>query len=248
MSIDCRVANQIARVTINRPAKMNALTMTMWKGLAALMDELAADPSVGVIVVTGAGRHFSAGADIDDLPFSSQDFDLAHQAAERAVAQCPKPVLAAIRGNCIGGGCEIAVAADVRFADHTATFGVTASRLGVVYPAGPTQRLVQLIGLGAARRVLYAGELFDVDWAQRVGLVQSVAADPLEEAVEFARLLLLRSPTTIRAAKQLTSGGPDQSWPDDDYREGVDAYRAGRLPAFSPTTRRIDDFLDTGFI
>lgn len=237
--IGCSITDGVAVVTIDRPHRCNALTMDMWATLRERLADLNDDPRVLVLIITGAGGDFSAGADIGDLPDDPDEFHRLHLAVEHAVATFSKPVIAAIRGNCVGGGCEIAVAADLRIADDTARFGITASRLGIVYPSAPTQRLVDLIGLGHARYLLYTSQLVGTDWAERVGLVnERVEGDVLERARELAEMMIGRSQTTIRAAKQLTAGiHSDLAWPDDDYREGVRAFREYRTPVFTPGAR-----------
>lgn len=142
---------RVATLTIDRPEKRNALTTAMWEGLPAVLAEIAEDPLTDVLIVTGSGGHFSAGSDIHDLPGDLEKFWFINTAAEDAVARFPKPTIAAVRGACIGGGTEIAAACDIRIADDSAKFGITASRLGVLYPKGPIDRLAGLIGPGAAK-------------------------------------------------------------------------------------------------
>lgn len=238
----------IAVITLSSPGRRNALTRRMWAELGRTVAELTDDPSVLVIVLRGEGADFSTGFDIHDLPATDPDsFHPLHLAAEQAIAGCPKPVLAAIRGYCVGGGCEIAVAADLRFTDAGARFGITPSRLGIVYPSQPTRRLVGLIGISEARRMLFAGELLDAAWALRVGLVTEIVepgSDVFERTLAFARMLTTRSQISIAAAKQLTTEqlttdlAEPMSWPSDDYAEGVRAFRENRRPDFPSTTSR----------
>ncbi|OYO11379.1 enoyl-CoA hydratase [Enemella evansiae] len=238
--IEHAVSDGIAVITIANPGRFNALTIGMWIELERIVTELSADPRVLVLVIRGAGDDFSSGFDIHDLPDTDPDrFHPVHLAAEQAIATCPKPVLAAIRGTCVGGGCEIAVAADLRYADPGARFGVTPSRLGIVYPSQPTRRLVELIGVGEARRLLFLGELMDASWALRVGLVSEVVAegeDVIDRTMAVARLLTTRSQISIAAAKHYTAGGAERSWPATDYAEGVRAFRERRSPGF-PSAR-----------
>lgn len=232
--VRCDLDGAVATVTIDRPATCNALTLDMWRMLDLTVRGLGEDPRVRAIVITGAGADFSAGADIQELPVDSDAFHRLHLAAERSIASAPQPVIAAVHGACVGGGCEIAVACDLRFAQSGARFGITASRLGVVYPFTPTQRLVSLVGIGRARRMLYGGELFDAAWAERAGLVDEVVeGDVVGHAQAYAQLLAARSQVTIAAAKQNTAGTPAElAWPDTDYVEGINAYRDGRAPRF----------------
>nr|WP_275940810.1 enoyl-CoA hydratase/isomerase family protein [Nocardioides zeae] len=238
-TIRTELDGRVATVVLDRPDKCNALTMDMWRMLELTVRGLGEDPRVLAIVIVGAGRDFCAGADIRELPLDSDAFHRLHLAAERTIADAPKPVIAAVRGSCVGGGCEIAVAADLCFAEPTARFGITASRLGVVYPYTPTQRLVAAVGRGRARRMLYGGELFDAAWAERAGLVSEVVDGDVEEfAHGYAQMLVRRSQTTIAAARQNTAGTPaDLAWPDTDYVEGIRAYRHGREPEFGTLPR-----------
>ncbi len=232
---DCQ--DGVGVVTISHPGMCNALSLVMWADLAHAVTVFSEDPGVGVIVIRGEGADFSSGANIHDLPEDPRVFRDLHLAAENAIAEARKPVLAAVRGHCVGGGCGIAVACDLRFADGTAVFGITASRLGIVYPELPTRRLVHLLGPGTARRMLYGGELFDVAWAQRVGLVDEITDGDVDAVtMDFARLLLTRSRSTIAVAKQIVAGGQEPamigSRITQDYLEGVEAFRQSRDSRF----------------
>ena len=151
------VDGAVATLTINRPAKRNALTPVMWRRLAEVCAELAADPGLRVLVVTGAGPSFCAGADISSLSQDEAELKAVVQTAERALRSLPMPSIAKVRGHCLGGGNQIAVACDLRVADSTATFGVPPARLGVVYPVGSTRALVELVGPAAAKRLIFTG-------------------------------------------------------------------------------------------
>jgi enoyl-CoA hydratase/carnithine racemase len=234
----------VALVRLDNPAVHNALTLEMWRELERVITALREDPEVLVIVLHGAGEHFSTGADIGDLPDDADDFHAVHLAVEHAIATSPTPIIAAIEGYCVGGGCELAVACDLRFAAPTATFGITASRLGLVYPLVPTRRLRDLVGPSAARRLLYGGELFDAEWALRVGLVDEiVSGDVVAWAWDYARLLAGRSQASIVAAKRFTADvrvAERAAVPTDaaaDYAEGVSAFRERRPPQFPSGTR-----------
>ena len=139
-----------ATVTLSNPARRNAMTMGMWQALPGVLAGLAADPGVRVLVVTGEGDTFCAGADISDFtgPGAVNGAQQAMIAAEVALAAFPRPTLAAVRGYCVGGGCQLALACDLRFAAEGARFGVTPARLGIVFPASSTRRLVELSGPG----------------------------------------------------------------------------------------------------
>jgi enoyl-CoA hydratase/carnithine racemase len=246
----------VAVLTINRPAKRNAMTAGMWAALPDLLAGLADDAAVRVLVVTGAGPSFCAGADIADL-LSGPDADdpmadvrrdnLAAQAALRAF---PHPTVAAIRGHCIGGGVEIAASCDLRFTDPTGVFGVTPAKVGVVYAPASTKALLDLVGPAITKYLLFSGELLDAPTALRAGLVDRlVPAEELEEEVRrFADVLAARSALTQRATKEvvaaLTAGRDGEAEVIRWYREtissgelaeGVAAFAERRPPHFGWT-------------
>lgn len=240
-----------ATVTISNPARRNAMTMAMWEELPGLLDGLAADPSVRVLVLTGAGDTFCAGADITGLadPAGSRGAQAAAVAAEEALAAFPKPTVAAVRGYCVGGGCQLAVACDLRFAAQGSRFGVTPARLGIVYAASSTRRLVQLTGPATAKYLLFSAELIDEERALRSGLVDEVLPeDELDKRVrEFTGVLRSRSQLTQAAAKEFAATVPDEArlahWSrqavlSGETAEGVTAFLERREPRFtwSPAT------------
>ncbi|MEV6652104.1 enoyl-CoA hydratase/isomerase family protein [Streptomyces sp. NPDC051219] len=240
------VADGVATLVIDHPAKRNAMTSAMWRRLPELLGELAAEASVHVLVLTGAGATFCAGADISSLraPDAGPGADPQSLAvrAEEALAAFPKPTLAAIRGHCVGGGCQLAAACDLRFAEEGASFGVTPAKLGIVYPAGSTRRLASLVGPAAAKYLLFSAELIGTERALRTGLVDEVLpVGELDKRVaEFTRVLTSRSRLTQAAAKEFASGrtGRDAYWAGQaresgDTTEGVAAFLERRLPRFT---------------
>ncbi|MBO8188741.1 enoyl-CoA hydratase/isomerase family protein [Streptomyces spirodelae] len=243
----------VRTLTIDHPAKRNAMTPAMWRRLPELLAELAADPDVRVLVLTGADGTFCAGADIsalrDTAEGASGNGGAAREqqalavAAEEALAAFPRPTLALVRGHCVGGGCQLAAACDLRFAAHDARFGITPAKLGIVYPASSTERLVRLTGPATAKFLLYSGELIDAERALRVGLVDEVhpGAELDKRVAEFARTLAARSALTQAAAKEFADGrtGPDrvEHWQREAARsneaaEGVAAFLDRRAPRF----------------
>ena len=241
-----------AVVTIDNPAKRNAMTPAMWEALPPLLDGLATDPSVRVVVLTGAGDTFCAGADITGLTrlgSGEAGRDLAVD-AESALAAFPKPVIAAIRGYCVGGGCQLAAACDLRLAADDARFAVTPAKIGIVYPASATGRLVRLIGASATKYLLYSADLIDAAHALRVGLVDELTAPgdlgPRVEAL--AGTVAGRSQLTVRASKEIVDAIADGTFEPalgrrwrtlaaagPDAAEGIAAFTERRPPDFSWT-------------
>ncbi|WP_330343960.1 enoyl-CoA hydratase/isomerase family protein [Streptomyces longwoodensis] len=233
------VTDSVATVVIHHPAKRNAMTAGMWRALPPLLDGFAADPGVRALVLTGEGGTFCAGADISSLQGSPDEAQRLAQRAEEALAAFPKPTLAAIRGHCVGGGAQLAAACDLRFAEEGALFGVTPAKLGLVYPAAATRRLVTLVGPATAKYLLFSGELIDAPRALRTGLVDEVlpGGELGKRVAEFTRVLVSRSQLTQAAAKEFADGRTDRDahWADQargsgDPAEGVTAFLQRRGP------------------
>lgn len=243
----------VATLTIDRPAKRNAMTLGMWADLPEVLAPLAHDPEVRVLVVTGEGPSFCAGADITDLLRGEDPADPMadvrrhNLAAQAALREFPKPTLAMVRGHCIGGGVELATCCDLRFADRTAVFGVTPAKVGIVYTPSSTKALLDLVGPATTKYLLYSGELLDADTALRTGLVDRLVDDAeLETEVRrFADVLASRSALTQRATKEvlaaLTVGDDGEAVAAARYREtiaagelaeGVQAFSERRAPLF----------------
>jgi enoyl-CoA hydratase/carnithine racemase len=240
-----------AVVTLNRPAKRNAITLAMWKDIARLFGALSSDDAVRTIVLTGAGGHFSVGADIsefetvrDDIALSA-DYEVAVDAATEAIAGIAKPTIAAISGFCLGGGCHLAMACDFRFAGTDASFGIPAARLSIVYGFRSTQRLLALVGVSEAKRILFLGERFDAAQAFRIGMADGCAADPMALAERMAATLADNAPLSIAGAKfilnRFVSGTADagavqaivdRASASEDYKEGRLAFAQKRRPVF----------------
>jgi enoyl-CoA hydratase/carnithine racemase len=241
----------IATLWLNRPAKRNAVTYQMWLDLAAHCRTLAADPSVRLVVVRGVGAHFCAGADIAGMAsVDADDYRRANEVADEAIAAVPVPTVAVITGSCIGGGTEIAVACDLRLADATARFGITPSRLGILYPAPAIERVVRLIGASAAKHLLYSAEHIAAERALRIGLVDELhPPDDLAARVDELTDLLAhrRSLLTQMASKEMVDlaareGAVPREVVDrwarnaaasDDAAEGIRAFVAKRPPSFT---------------
>jgi enoyl-CoA hydratase/carnithine racemase len=239
-----RVTDGVATVVIHHPAKRNAMTAGMWEALPPLLETLAGDAAVRVLVLTGEGGTFCAGADISTLRGSPQRSQTLAVLAEEALAAFPKPTLAAIRGHCVGGGSQLAAACDLRFAEEGALFGVTPAKLGIVYPASSTRRLVSLVGPGTAKYLLFSGELIDAAQALRTGLLDEVLPEGelAKRVAEFTRVLASRSQLTQAAAKEFANGRTDRDahWAEQargsgDTAEGVAAFLERRQPRFTWT-------------
>ncbi|MER5641982.1 enoyl-CoA hydratase/isomerase family protein [Kitasatospora sp. NPDC002227] len=241
----------VATLVLDRPQRRNAVTKEMWRALPTVLDELAAQPEVRALLLTGAGGTFSAGADIAELaevygsPAAADEYHALGVRAEEALAAFPHPTIAVVHGFCVGGGCQLAAACDLRFAAEDARLGITPAKLGVVYPAVPTVRLARLVGPARAKYLLFSGELVDARRAELFGLVDEVVpAERLDErALEFARLLARRSQQTIGAVKAALAGPPEEApaalapWEREsrqapDVREGLAAFLERREPRF----------------
>ncbi|WP_137992234.1 enoyl-CoA hydratase/isomerase family protein [Streptomyces vilmorinianum] len=236
------VDGAVATVVISNPAKRNAMTAAMWRSLPGLLAPLATDPGVRALVLTGDGGTFCAGADISTLREPGDEQQSLAVRAEEALAAFPKPTLAAVRGYCVGGGSQLAAACDLRFAEEGALFGVTPSKLGIVYPSSSTRRLASLVGPSAAKYLLFSGELIDSERALRTGLVDELLpAGELDKRVgEFTRVLVSRSQLTQAAAKEFADGRTDRDayWAEQargsgDTAEGVAAFLERRAPRFT---------------
>ncbi|MGW2640606.1 enoyl-CoA hydratase/isomerase family protein [Streptomyces sp. NPDC001348] len=236
------VTDSVATVVVHHPAKRNAMTAAMWRALPELLDALAADPAVRALVLTGEGGTFCAGADISTLRDAPEEAQGLAVRAEEALAAFPKPTLAAVRGHCVGGGAQLAAACDLRFAEEGALFGVTPAKLGIVYPASATRRLVSLVGPATAKYLLFSGELIDTARALRTGFLDEVLPEGElgKRVAEFTRILVTRSQLTQAAAKEFTDGRTDRDayWTGQmrdsaETAEGVRAFLERRTPRFT---------------
>ncbi|GAA1026695.1 MULTISPECIES: enoyl-CoA hydratase/isomerase family protein [Amycolatopsis] len=245
----------VARLTFSRPEKMNAITHGMWAAIPGVAAEVEADPELKALVLTGAGRHFSAGADIGEFrelrstADAAAKYDEAVDSAVAALTAMRKPTVAMVQGNCIGGGCQISVACDFRFAADDARFGITPAKLGIVYHFASTRQLVSLVGPANAKYFLLSGELVDATRAREIGLVNDVvpAADLEAATARFTETLCGRSQASIRGMNRIIEKiAAGQEKTDDeveeirlaalhgeDYAEGVDAFLNRRAPKFT---------------
>jgi enoyl-CoA hydratase len=242
-------------VTVDRPEALNALDQAVLTELRDRLAELAADGNVRAVVLTGAGdRAFIAGADIKEMSAMGVEEALAwgelgHEVG-RLLETMPKPTIAAINGFALGGGCELALACDIRYAAATAKLGQPEVSIGIIPGWGGTQRLARTAGLGFAKELVYTGRMVDAEEAQARGLVNAVFAPELlmEQALELARALAAKSPLVLARAKDLTnralqgeldSGLADEAsafaklFASEDQKEGMAAFLEKREPRFS---------------
>jgi len=220
---------RVAIVTINRPEKRNALNIQTRSEGVAVLDELNADYSVRVVVFTGAGdKAFIAGADIAefaDRTAITQREVMLERSLFNAIDTFPKPVIAMINGYCLGGGCELALACDIRIASEKASLGQPEINLGIIPGGGGTQRLTRLVGEGKAMEMILTGEIIDAQTAFTLGLVNHVVpADQLEtKTIAIANRIAEKSPIALRLAKEAVKLA-SRSNLDEGLRREVDLF------------------------
>lgn len=247
--------NGIATVTLNRPGKRNAVSLAMWRRLAGIFAELGGREDVRVVILSGAGGHFCAGADISEFSTvrgnskSGRIYEKANEKASIALRDCPKPTIAAISGYGMGGGCALALACDIRVGDATTRMGIPAARLGVVYGELDCALLHRQVGLANAKRVLYTGRAFDAKDCAAMGLLDIVTpGTALEAAKTLAAEIAGNAPLSLTGSKvvleAIAAGAAGKrhaeiaaiiegSMNSADYREGARAFLEKRKPAFS---------------
>jgi enoyl-CoA hydratase len=241
-------------VTINRPEKLNALNTKTVTELGQVMDEAASDAAVHAIVLTGSGeKSFVAGADINELavqtPVSGREHARSGQRVFDRIERLGKPVVAAVNGFALGGGCELAMACTLRIASDTAKFGQPEINLGLIPGYAGSQRLPRLVGRGRALEMLLTGAQITAEEAHRIGLVNKVvpAASLMTEARALAHTLGAKAPVAVRYILEAVAGGLEMSFADaqdyeatlfglvsttDDMREGTRAFLEKRKAAF----------------
>jgi enoyl-CoA hydratase/carnithine racemase len=201
----------VATLTLDRPEKKNAITLSMWERFPAVIGEIERDAGIRAVIVTGSGGAFAAGADIAEFDSvfgnrtSADAYLTLMSAAQDAVMGCGKPTVAMIRGACIGAGCGLALSCDIRFTDPTGRFGITPAKLGMIYSLADTRRLVDAVGLPVARDLLLSGRIIDADEAGRIGLVNKVLpAETIEaDTRAFAMTLAANAPSSVRGIKAI---------------------------------------------
>ncbi len=237
----------IATLTVNRPDKLNALNATTMAELGAAIDEVRGQPDISGLIVTGAGRAFVAGADISQLaaetPMSARRLAAEGQRIFRRFETSSKPVIAAINGFALGGGCELALACHIRIASEQAKFGQPEVKLGICPGYGGTQRLARLVGKGRALQLLLTGDTIDAAEAYRIGLVNLVVpADALiQSATEMLRRILANGPLAVAACIEAVDRGLDMSL---DGGLALEATHFGLLTATSDMREGTKAFLE----
>ncbi len=246
-------APSIGRLTLSQPQRRNALNASMWAALPAAIDAAIAT-GIKCLIVRGDGDHFAAGADISEFGtlYATQEstakISADIKAAMNALAACPVPTLALIRGACVGGGCGLALCCDIRFADNTAKFAITPAKLGLVYPYDDVQRLIETVGMSHAKDILLSARLIKAKQARKMGLINHLCkVDNLEANVmDYAESLTALSAQSLKITKQMFAaysagqrGDNDKCAADflagfssDDFKEGYSAFMEKRRPEF----------------
>lgn len=250
MSLRCEIDGPVAHLLIDRAAKRNAFSRAMWEAVPQHLEAIAGQAGIRAVVVRSAqsGGVFCAGADIAEMADHASDPEwcaanqAAINAAQVALARFALPTVAFVEGDCVGGGCALAMACDIRVATSAARFGITPARLGLAYPLHDVKLLVDLVGPGQAKRMLFIGELLSASEALRIGLVE-LLDDNVSAILEP---LLAGSPRSIRTLKSFVQRVQDGEVADDeatlalfaqafttrDFAEGTAAFREKRRPVF----------------
>lgn len=251
--LNLEVDSGIATLTVNRPDKLNALNAATIAELGAAIDDVRQRDEIGGLILTGSGRAFVAGADISELqsqsPQSAKSLSRAGQEVFRRFETSPKPVIAAVNGFALGGGCELAMACHIRIASEHAKFGQPEVKLGILPGYGATQRLPRLVGKGRALQLLLTAEVIDAAEAFRIGLVNKVvgADELIPAATGMLKQILANGPLAVAMCMEAVGSGLDMSLDDglvfesshfgllaatDDMREGMTAFLGKRAPEF----------------
>ena len=253
-NILCAVENGIATITINRPKALNALNLDTVTELKDAIEKIAVDKAVKVVVITGAGeKSFVAGADIKEMatktPAEGREWGQFGQNVFTEIENMPQPVIAAINGFCLGGGCELSCACDIRYASENAKFGQPEVGLGITPGFGGTQRLTRVVGRGQAKELIYTGGMIGAEDAKAIGLVNKVV--PQEElmpaVLKLAGKIAKNAPVAVQLSKAAINRGINCDvvtgiayeaevfglcFSTNDQKEGMDAFVEKRKPTF----------------
>lgn len=245
--------DSIAIITINRPDKLNALNVTVIDELDKCLQVLKADSAIKVVIITGAGeKAFVAGADIRQFttltPETAGHFARRGQTVFDSIERLGKPVIAAVNGFALGGGCELALACHIRIASSAARFGQPEVKLGVIPGYGGTQRLPGIVGTGIATELIMTGDMIDAERAERIGLVSSVCApdELMDTAIEMAETIAANAPVALELSlaaifhSRTSNDGMKkeaelfgEAFATEDVTEGVTAFLERRSPNFA---------------
>ncbi len=247
--------DRVGTITLNRPKSMNSLSSELLRELDHVLTEIDRDDDVKVVILTGSEKFFAAGADITEIgeiktPLDAHRFLKMAQAVFNHIEDLEKPVIAAISGLALGGGCELTLACDLRIAADNTTFGQPEIKIGVIPGAGGTQRLPRIVGITKAKELLYTGDFMDAQEAYRIGLLNKVvpAASLMEETRKMALKIARQPGVALKATKLAVNGGLNMDiksamayearcfeilFSTDDQKEGMKAFIEKRKPAFS---------------
>ena len=253
-AVTFEVRDRIATITLNRPDRLNAINVEMREDFSQLITELQSSDEIGVVIITGEGRAFSAGGDIEyferewnTAKFRAESRRLMHFFDE--LEQIEKPVLAAINGPCTGAGLQMTLSCDIRIASDQAKFGFRENNIGLIPGAGGCSRLVKLIGYGKAKELIFVGEMITAEEAERIGLINRVVphAELMSHTRKLAEHLLTRAPEALGLAKRILWHAVTSDFQTgrtlealaqsvlirtQDHREGIRAFREKRKPDF----------------
>ena len=250
--VTCTMEERIAVITLDKPP-VNALNPVVTQELSSLFDDLKENHNLGAVILTARGKAFVAGAEIKSFPElnrqTGEAFALAVTRMQQKIEEFDCPVIAAINGYTFGGGCELAMACDIRIASRKALFGLPEVSLGIIPGAGGTQRLTRFIPIGKAKMMVFSGEPIDAKEAEKIGLVDKIV-EPGQELIESKKLaqkILKNGPVAVRFAKKTMNRGLQMPLSDalmmeatffgelfetEDSTEGVNAFLEKRKPEF----------------
>tara|TARA_Y100001970_G_scaffold292441_1_gene433740 strand:- start:264 stop:1034 length:771 start_codon:yes stop_codon:yes gene_type:complete len=250
--INLKIENKILVVSIDRAKKLNALNSTIIRELDEVFSSYLNDESINCVIITGSGnKSFVAGADIGEMKqfsnleaaeYSNKGINLFNK-----IESYPKPVIAAIDGYALGGGCELAMACHIRYASDKSLIGLPEVTLGLIPGYGGTQRLRNLVGLGKACELIFSGKYINAEEALKIGLINKICKDPIEDSIKLASTIVKNSPLAIKYAIQSIVSGLNSNYFDSfdiennlfsnlfnshDSKEGINAFLDKRPPRF----------------
>lgn len=257
MSADIKfvyLGDGIGEVVVSQPARRNALNAKMWADIPNVLGEAQSHGGLKVLIVRGHGDHFASGADISEFETlyatveTSEEISKRISTAMNALAEFPLPTIAMIRGACVGGGCGLALCCDIRMADITSKFAITPAKLGLVYPFGDVQRLIETVGIPNAKDILFSARPLQVEPAKAMGLIKSLHSveDLQNDVIAYARGIAALSMQSAVITKQFfaryqagqrgdnahTEAAFLSCFVSDDFKKGYRAFLEKRKPSF----------------